>query len=50
MIADAANVVRLADEAGLRLVRFLYCGNDGTVRGKASSRHWLEGRMPRGSA
>ncbi|UGS38504.1 glutamine synthetase family protein [Capillimicrobium parvum] len=48
MIPDAAKVVRLAGEAGLRLVRFLYCGNDGTVRGKASSLNGLEGRMASG--
>jgi glutamine synthetase len=45
---DAAEVVRRADEAGLRLVRFLWCGNDGTVRAKASSRHGLEGRLRAG--
>src|SRR5213079_76894 len=38
-----------ADAAGLRLVRFLWCGNDGTVRAKASGRHGLEGRLSRGS-
>src|ERR671939_1444494 len=37
-----------ADEAGLRLVRFLWCGNDGTVRAKASSVHGLEGRIRSG--
>ena len=37
-----------ADEAGLRLVRFLWCGNDGTVRAKASSLHGLEGRVRSG--
>src|ERR671923_1401705 len=37
-----------ADEADLRLVRFLWCGNDGTVRAKASSRHDLEGRIRAG--
>jgi glutamine synthetase len=36
------------DEAGLRLVRFLWCGNDGTVRAKASGRHGLEGRLRAG--
>ncbi|MFL5960368.1 MAG: glutamine synthetase family protein [Gaiellaceae bacterium] len=41
-------VVQRADEAGLRLVRFLWCGNDGTVRAKASSRHGLEGRLRAG--
>jgi glutamine synthetase len=45
---NAADVVREVDEAGLRLVRFLYCGNDGTIRGKASSRHGLEGRIASG--
>jgi glutamine synthetase len=45
---NAADVVREVDEAGLRLVRFLYCGNDGTTRGKASSRHGLEGRIDSG--
>ena len=34
---DAGEVVRRAEEADLRLVRFLWCGNDGTVRAKASS-------------
>jgi glutamine synthetase len=45
---DAADVVTAADEAGLRLVRFLWCGNDGTVRAKASGRHGLEGRIRSG--
>jgi glutamine synthetase len=44
----AADVVKLADEAGLRLVRFLWCGNDGTVRAKASARRGLEGRLEAG--
>jgi glutamine synthetase len=47
-VTDAADVVRTADEEGLRLVRFLWCGNDGTVRAKASSRHGLEGRIRAG--
>jgi len=42
------DVLQKADEAGLRLVRFLWCGNDGTVRAKASSRHGLEGRLRAG--
>jgi glutamine synthetase len=46
MTADA--VIRAADEHELRLIRFLYCGNDGTTRGKASSRHGLEGRIASG--
>jgi glutamine synthetase len=43
-----ADVVRQVDEAGIRLVRFLWCGNDGTVRAKASSSHALEGRLRSG--
>ena len=50
MTNDAASVARLADEAGLRLVRFLYVGNDGTVRGKASSLPASKGGSPPGSA
>jgi glutamine synthetase len=42
------DVVRQADEAGLRLVRFLWCGNDGTIRAKASTLRGLEGRMRSG--
>src|ERR1700754_1064657 len=44
----AAEIARLVDEAGVRLVRFLWCGNDGTVRAKASARHGLEGRLQSG--
>ena len=44
----AKDVVERADEAGLRLVRFLWCGNDGTIRMKASGRHGLEGRLESG--
>ena len=45
---EATDVVKQADEAGLRLVRFLWCGNDGTIRAKASSLHGLEGRIRSG--
>jgi glutamine synthetase len=45
---DASDVVLLADEAGLRLVRYLWCGNDGTVRAKASTLRGLEGRIRSG--
>jgi glutamine synthetase len=44
----AEDVVRKADGAGLRLVRFLWCGNDGTVRAKASTLPGLEGRIRSG--
>jgi glutamine synthetase len=45
---DAGAVAKRADKAGVRLVRFLWCGNDGTVRAKASSLHGLEGRVRSG--
>jgi glutamine synthetase len=44
----AEELVATADEKGLRLVRFLWCGNDGTVRAKASARHGLSGRLDAG--
>jgi glutamine synthetase len=44
----AKDVVSSADEAGLRLVRFLWCGNDGTIRAKSSGRHGLKGRLESG--
>ena len=47
-MSDAARVVEAVEEAELRLVRFLYCGNDGTIRAKASSRHGLAGRIEAG--
>jgi glutamine synthetase len=47
-LVDAAEIVRQADGAGLRLIRFLWCGNDGTVRAKASGLHGLVGRLEAG--
>jgi glutamine synthetase len=44
----ADEIVERADEAGHRLVRFRWCGNDGTIRGKASGRHGLAGRLQAG--
>jgi glutamine synthetase len=46
--ATAEEIVALVDEEGLRLVRFLWCGNDGTVRAKAAGRHGLSGRLQNG--
>jgi glutamine synthetase len=45
---DRSEVLRQVNEAKLRLVRFLWCGNDGTVRAKASSRHGLQARIASG--
>jgi len=47
-VTSVDDVVEKVDEAHLRLVRFLWCGNDGTVRAKASARNGLEGRMRAG--
>jgi glutamine synthetase len=47
-MVTAEEVCARADEAELRLVRFLWCGNDGTVRAKASGRRGLEGRLRAG--
>jgi glutamine synthetase len=46
--STAREIAKRADEAGLRLVRFLWCGNDGTVRAKSSGRYGLEGRLDAG--
>src|SRR5215470_5212024 len=50
--ADAAElrarVVGRAESVGLRLVRFLYCDNDGIVRGKASGISRLTDRLEGG--
>jgi glutamine synthetase len=45
---DRSEVLRQVNESDLRLVRFLWCGNDGTVRAKASSRHGLQARIASG--
>jgi hypothetical protein len=36
---DIGEILREVETAGLRFVRFLWVGNDGTVRAKASGRH-----------
>lgn len=45
---EVREITRTVDEAGIRLVRFLWCGNDGTVRAKASAVHGLESRIQSG--
>jgi glutamine synthetase len=44
----ADELVATAEDKGVRLVRFLWCGNDGTIRAKASTRHGLAGRLSAG--
>jgi glutamine synthetase len=45
---SAEEILAAAEDRGLRFVRFLWCGNDGTVRAKASARHGLAGRLNAG--
>jgi glutamine synthetase len=45
---NVEELVATVDGLELRFVRFLWCGNDGTVRAKASTRHGLEGRLRAG--
>src|SRR5438552_16395655 len=41
-------IVAKAEAAGLRLVRFLYCDNDGIIRGKSSGMSGLSDRLESG--
>jgi len=43
-----AEILTHAETAGLRLVRFLYCDNDGIIRGKSSSVTTLKDRLETG--
>ena len=45
---DAQDVIRQAQAADLRLVRFLYCDNGGIIRGKATHASKLAARMREG--
>ncbi len=45
---DAQSVLQRAQEAHLRLVRFLYCDNGGIIRGKATHVNGLASRMAEG--
>ena len=45
---QATAILDRVRERDLRLVRFLWCGNDGIVRGKGSGIHGLEGRLASG--
>src|SRR5690348_3781331 len=45
---DSETVLHLADEAHLRLVRFMYCDNGGIIRGKATHINGLKNRMAEG--
>src|SRR6478672_4561601 len=41
-------IVQQAHDANVRLVRFLYCDNGGTIRGKATALGGLSGRLADG--
>jgi glutamine synthetase len=42
------NIIQQAHDGGARLVRFLYCDNGGTIRGKATALSGLGGRLSDG--
>lgn len=42
---DTLHIVKQAKEAGVQLVRFLYCDNSGVIRGKATHIDHLHARM-----
>jgi glutamine synthetase len=44
----AEELIAALRDREIRLVRFLWCGNDGTVRAKASALHGLESRLQAG--
>lgn len=48
LAASRARVVEEAQGAGVRLVRFLYCDNDGLIRGKATGLAGLATRLEAG--
>ena len=41
-------ILEQVERAGLNLVRFLYCDNDGMIRGKATARSGLSHRLEAG--
>ena len=45
---DQQTILLQARQAGVRLVRFLYCGNDGLIRGKAAAIEALDGALEAG--
>jgi glutamine synthetase len=45
---DKHSILLQARQAGVKLVRFLYCGNDGVIRGKTTSIDALEGALESG--
>jgi glutamine synthetase len=47
-MTQALSVMERAQEAGVRLVRVLWCGNDGTIRAKSTTLARLPGRLENG--
>jgi glutamine synthetase len=45
---DQHTILLQARQAGVKLVRFLYCGNDGLIRGKAAAIEALDGALEAG--
>lgn len=45
---EGHEVLRMVKDEGVQLVRFLYCGNDGVIRGKAAHADFLESYLASG--
>jgi glutamine synthetase len=45
---DGHSILLQAGQAGVKLVRFLYCGNDGVIRGKTVAMEALDGALAAG--
>ena len=42
---EPAAILRQAAEGNIKLVRFLYCGSDGVIRGKSTHADYLDARL-----
>lgn len=45
---DEAQIQKQLTDSGIKLVRFLYCGNDGVIRGKGAHSDYIRERMTGG--
>ncbi|MFQ5895873.1 MAG: glutamine synthetase, partial [Nitrospinota bacterium] len=48
MTMEPGAIIRQVSEAGVKLIRFLYCGSDGVIRGKCIHADYLEERLKAG--
>ncbi len=45
---EPAAILRQAAEGNIKLIRFLYCGSDGVIRGKSAHADYLDARLAGG--